>query len=255
MIIEYHRPASLEEALSLLNRSRPSTVPLGGGLFINEQVDEDIAVVDIQDLNLNQIDFKGNRIQIGAGATLEEILAEKKLSPAVIKSIKHQETYNRRQVATLGGTLAASNGRSPIAAVFLALDAVLELRGEGTAAGEEFLGELLPLREEKLAGKLITRITIPAEAAACYHYVARSPADLPIVCAAAARWPSGRTRVVLGGTGAQPVMVLDGPDEEGARRAARDAYSAAEDHWASAEYRSHTAEVLVGRCLDDIHDE
>ena len=85
-----------------------------------------------------------------------------------------------------------------------------------------------------------------------FTYVARSPADQPIVCVAVARWPSGRTRVVLGGYGTAPVMVMDGPEPGGAVAAARDAYSHASDGWASAEYRQEMAAVLTQRCLDSL---
>jgi hypothetical protein len=47
-------------------------------------------------------------------------------------------------------------------------------------------------------------------------------------------------------------MIFDGPDSQGADIAARDAYSEANDQWASATYRSDTAGILVARCLSDI---
>ena len=82
-----------------------------------------------------------------------------------------------------------------------------------------------------------------------YEYVARTPADLPIVCAAVAVWSSGRTRVVMGGFGEVPVLAMDGPDREGAEIAAGVAYSHADDQWASSSYRQEVAKVLVKRCL------
>ncbi len=252
MIVEYHRPTTIKEAVSLLNRKQPVTVPMGGGLFLNETSREDIAVVDIQDLPLGQVDLKGKKVHLGAGVTLQEMILLPELQPAVRDSILHQDTYNRRHVATLGGALAACTGRSPLAVVILVLDAVLELHGPEGEVDQEFFGELLPLREEHLAGRLITRVTLPRDVLVSYHFVARSPADQPIVSAAVAAWPSGRIRVVLGGTCSQPRLVLDGPDGEGAVQAAEDAYSQVEDPWASAEYRSHTAGILVGRCLAEI---
>jgi CO/xanthine dehydrogenase FAD-binding subunit len=85
-----------------------------------------------------------------------------------------------------------------------------------------------------------------------YAYSARSAADKPIVCAAAARWPSGRTRIVLGGFGKAPLLVMDGEANEGLLEAAEAAYLTAGDQWASAEYRSETAGVLVERCLNEL---
>jgi CO/xanthine dehydrogenase FAD-binding subunit len=251
MITEYFRPQSLEDALDLLARKDPPTLALGGGLFINEVIKEPIAVVDLQDLGLTTIKA-GKTLRLGGSLTLQNLLDSGLAVPALEKAIKHQENYNRRQVATLAGTIVASSGRSAIAGTLLALDAELELAASGEQPQTHLLGDLLPLREEILSGRLITSVNLPSEVQAAYQYVARTPADLPVVGAAAARWPSGRTRVVLLGYGKAPLMVFDGPDADGADLAARDAYAEAGDQWAGAEYRSATAAVLVRRCLDEI---
>jgi CO/xanthine dehydrogenase FAD-binding subunit len=252
MIIEYHRPNTIEETISLLSREDPCTVVLGGGLYLNEKVEASIAVVDIQSLGLDTIEKKGNKHFLGAAVKLQQLINQDKLPQALIKSVKHQETYNRRQVATLAGTAITADGRSPIPAVLLALDAELEMIGNNNKTELIHLGDFLPLREDKLEGKLVTKIIIPSNTKTAYHYAARSPADRPIIAVAVSQWPSGRTRVVLAGYGDQPVMVLDGPDKGGAETAARDAYSQAGDQWASAEYRADTAAVLVRRSLNQI---
>jgi hypothetical protein len=72
------------------------------------------------------------------------------------------------------------------------------------------------------------------------------------VCAAVVMWPSGRTRVALGGFGSSPALAFDGSETEGVEIAARDAYSQAGDEWASAEYRQDVAGVLVKRCTSQL---
>jgi CO/xanthine dehydrogenase FAD-binding subunit len=252
MILEYHRPDKLEDLIDLLSRKSPETIVLGGGLYINEVINDPIAVVDIQDLGLDQIETKGKLMDIGAGVTLQSLLERTDTPLALKNAIKYQETMNRRQIATVAGTLITASGRSSIPAVFLALDAELDILGKAKKVEKIKFGDFLPLRKEKVTGRVITGIRIPTGIWVAYHYAARSPADLPIVAAAAASWPSGRTRVVLWGYGDQPIMVVDGPEPDGAEMAARDAYSEAGDQWASAEYRSETASALVRRCLDDI---
>ncbi|MCJ7715439.1 MAG: FAD binding domain-containing protein [Anaerolineales bacterium] len=252
MIIEYHRPNSIDETISLLSRKDPKTVILGGGLYLNEKVKDQIAVVDIQNLGLDTIETKGKIHILGAGVRLQQLVEMEGLPTALISSIKHQETYNRRQVATLAGTFITADGRSPVTCVLLALDAELAMVGNNNHLESILLGDFLPVRKYQLVGKLFTKITIPSITKTVYNYVARSPADRPIVAAAVSLWPSGRTRVVLSGYGDQPVMVLDGTDAEGADAAARDAYSQADDQWAKAEYRSDTAAVLVRRSLNQI---
>jgi putative selenate reductase FAD-binding subunit len=254
MITEYNRPKTLAELVSLVSRKSPRTIVLGGGLFINEVIKEPIAVADLQDLGLSDIQNEGKNLHLGAAVTLQSLLDSDQIPAALAESIKHQETNNRRQVATLAGCLVAANGRSAVGGVFLALDAELGIIGKNNEKEELRLGDFLPVREEKLAGRVITEIKIPLEVRAAYLYVARSPADLPIVGAAVVQWPSGRTRVVLIGYGDQPVMVLDGPQEDGAVKAAKDAYSEAADQWASAAYRSDAAGILVKRCLEEIKE-
>ena len=251
MITEYYRPQKLKDALDLLARKDLSALALGGGLYINEVIKDPVAVVDLQDLGLTEIKKGGKTLTLGGALTLQGLLDSGFAIPALEKAIKHQESYNRRQVATLAGTIAACGGRSPIIGALLALDAELELAAAGNGPQTRLLGDILPLRDEILAGRLITAVRLPTEVQAAYHYAARSPADLPIIGAAAVQWPSGRTRVVLLGYGDAPKMVFDGPDAIGADLAARDAYAEAGDQWAGADYRSATAAVLVRRCLEE----
>ncbi|MBL7161890.1 MAG: FAD binding domain-containing protein [Anaerolineales bacterium] len=251
MITEYHRPDKLEDALDLLARTNPLTVPLGGGTVLNQPSDQQVAVVDLQALGLNLIEPRGRTLSIGATVTLQALLDASK-TPLVLKAaIRHEATYNIRQVATVAGALMAADGRSPFAAAILALAPELTLQ-----PGDEKVsyGELLPLRAEQMPGRLITYVAIPLDVKLAYQYVARSPADLPIVCAAVAKWPSGRTRVVLGGYGESPLLAMDGPNPQGADIAARDAYREAGDQWASAEYRSDVAAKLTRRCIDEFEN-
>lgn len=249
MIIEYHRPDKIEDALKLLGRPEPVTVPLGGGTILNQPSEMAVAVVDLQTLGLSLIKPGGRTIKIGATASLQDLVNEPELQQGLKAAILHEATYNVRQVATVAGALVSANGRSPFAAAMLALSPELILQ-----PGDEKIlyGEILPSREARLPGRLITEVSIPLNVKLAYEYVARTPADLPIVCAAVAQWSSGRTRVALGGFGYSPLLAMDGPNSQGAEIAARDAYSEAGDQWASAAYRSDVAATLTKRCLDEI---
>jgi CO/xanthine dehydrogenase FAD-binding subunit len=249
MIIEYHRPQTLDEALSLLARSGVKTLPLGGGTLLNRPSQERFAVVDLQALGLNRHEQRGNTLVLGATLTLQALLENPGLPPALEAAIRHEAGYNLRQVATLAGTLVSADGRSPFATALLALDAVLELQRVATPSEWVSLGDFLPMRGERLSGRLVTAVTLPSNTRLAYESVARTPLDLPIVCAALARWPSGRTRLALGGFGDAPALALDGPEPGGLEIAARAAYSHAGDEWASAEYRQDVAGTLAQRCL------
>jgi putative selenate reductase FAD-binding subunit len=257
MILEYNRPGTLEAALALLARPDPPTKPLAGGTALISVDYPPIAVVDLQALGLNTFEIAGDSLHLGAALTLQSLLDQIRgvgavgagLSAGLEKAIIHEATYNLRMAATVAGTLVASGGRSPFATALLALDAALLIQ-----PGEEriSLGNLLPARGERLSQRLITRVSLPINARLCYEFVARTPADQPIVCAALAIWPSGRVRAALGGYGSAPRLVFDGTEADGAAAAAGSAYSHCGDVWASAEYRQAVAGTLVERCLGSL---
>lgn len=252
MIVEYHRPQTLAEAIELIQRKQPLTRPLGGGTAINFKEDQPFAVVDLQGLGLDAIQQQGHLLHIGAMVTLQQLLEVPDLPAALGKVIRLQATYNLRHQATIGGSLASADGRSPLGVAMLALDTQLELLpGERTLS----YGDFLALRDEFLPANLISAASFNLQTELAYEYVARSPADLPIVCAALARWPSGRLRLALGGWGKTPALVLDGQGQEGLRLAAEAAFSNAADEWASAAYRRQVAGVLATRCWQHLASE
>ena len=249
MIVEYFRPKNIAETLSLLSDTQFNTVLMGGGTAIDRYSTEPFAVVDLQDVGLSSIQVRGNVLEIGATATLQAFFEYPRIQGALQSSIYHEATQNLRQAATVAGTLIAADGRSPFTTAIYALDAALTIIPDEEQIP---LGDLLALGKKNFANRLITKITIPINTQLAYEYVARTPADLPIVCAAVAVWPSGRTRVVLGGYGEVPVLAMDGPGEGGAEVAGGDAYSHASDQWATAAYRRDMAKVLVRRCLANL---
>ncbi len=249
MITEYLRPTSLPEALRLLSRVQPVSFALGGGTFLNRNTDSQYAVIDLQSLGLGNINLAGNQAQVGATCKLQEILDFKGLPDDLYNTIKLEVTYNLRQMRTVAGSLVTATGRSPLATALLALDTSLEVYEQEVSPKQVKLGDWLPLREQGKPGKLITAIAFPINVKLAYEYVARTPADQPIVCAAVALWKSGRTRLALGGWGAAPVLTMDGPEPAGLEAAAQSAYSQCGDEWASAEYRQEMAGVLAQRCV------
>ena len=252
MIRQYHRPQKLQEALGLIARASPLTVPLGGGTFINSPMYQesqtlDIDVVDLQALGLCKIHKRERVLEIGATTTLQALSESAYVSPALRTSLLLEAPLNIRNLATMAGTLVVGDGRSPLVTALLAMDGSLVI-----LPGDERhdLGNFLLRRAEILPGRLITRISLPLNIRFAFEYVSRTPRDTPIVCAALVRWPSGRTRLTLGGCGRTPLLAMDGNDASGLEAAARNVFEEADDEWASAEYRKEVAGVLAKRCLD-----
>lgn len=249
MITNYHRPKTLDEALTLL--TQPDTVPLGGGTLLSKPGADSIQVVDLQALALDSLTRNGNNLELGATLTLQALLESEYCPPALKSALKLEAPLNIRNSATTAGTLVACDGRSTFASMLLAMDAKIEqaLFEHGNIEYRMTnIGDFLPLRSTHL----MTKIVVPLNIKLAFEYVSRTPADKPIVCAALAQWNSGRTRLVLGGYGKSPMLAMDGTEADGAEAAARNTYHEATDEWASAEYRVDVAATLAKRCLESL---
>jgi len=246
MITAYHRPQTLDEALTLL--TQPNILPLGGGTLLSQPTADPVEVADLQLLGLDTVKKNGDNLEFGATLTLQSLL-ESEYCPEPLKSaLKLEAPLNIRNSATVAGTLVACDGRSTFATLLLALDAKLKVISKQKGEETVNIGDLLPARDQ-IRGKLITKVVIPLNVKLAFEYVARTPSDKPIVCVAVAGWGSGRTRVTVGGHGKSPMLAMDGTESEGFESAARNACHEAVDEFASAEYRMDAAATLAKRCL------
>ncbi len=251
----YYRPDTLEEALRLLTRR--DAVPLGGGTTLSRS-GRDFALVDLQSLGLDAVSPKGKRLEIGATTRLQTLLEVAADLPALQQALRLEAPLNLRNMRTVAGALLTSDGRSPFAAVMTALDASVRrivFSADGQPGEEETLsvGNLLLERiTEPGKRQLILRFSLPRNVTLGFEYVNRAPADRPFLCAAVARWASGRTRVVMGGWGFAPTLAMDGPDAGGLPAAVRNACYEAADAFASAEYRREVGPILARRAFDGV---
>ncbi|WKZ38220.1 MAG: FAD binding domain-containing protein [Anaerolineales bacterium] len=247
MITTYHRPQTLDEALTLL--TQPSTVPLGGGTLLSQPTTDPVSVVDLQHLGLDSIRVNGNELKIGATCTLQSLLESKHCFESLKNALKLEVPLNLRNIATVAGTIVASDGRSTFVTMLLAMDAKIEMTIFDTSKTESrtsSIGEFILTRPKGL----ITSISIPLNVKTAFEFVSRTPADKPLVCAALAQWNSGRTRLTLGGYGKNPLLAMDGTEADGIQEAAKNTYHEATDEWASAEYRMDVAAILAKRALE-----
>ena len=249
MIKAYYRPKDLAEALEILSRTDGEYRPLGGGVTLSQISAQTISVVDLQALGLNGLTQEGQFLQIGATTTLTSLANLDYLQLGLKSAIRLEANNNLRQQATVAGTLVSTGGRSTFGTAMLALDALLHWL---PADQEQGLGEWFTLRQAPLKALFINKVQIPLNVSLAFDTIGRTPVDLPVICAAVAKWPSGRTRVTLGGFGAAPILVLDAPESGGAEAAVRDALSRAADSWASAEYRQEAGARLVLRLMGQL---
>lgn len=288
---QYDRPTDdgpqdgLERALELLARPDLRTVPLAGGDTLLGADDPTIeAVVDLQGLGLDTCSLDPNLGALSAKAmvtraTLAGITPPPTSGPAshadkdsplriIAAGAKRWGGNVQRNRATLGGALATAAANDPLVVALLACDARVLLVSQAGFRTVP-LAEFLPQRRALLAAPaLITDVVAPLPPGRLIGYgladVARTPADAPIVVAAAmislSYGACTHARLALGGVAAEPIrlpaveaLLVDRPLTPeliaAAAAHAAEAVQPAGDFRGSAEYRKAMAGVLAERAL------
>lgn len=271
--LEYLRPTTLDEALALLRRPGMRTVPLAGGVWLVPRLRRDVdvpdplaeavdAVVDLAELNLSFIAPEGRAgdgwLRLGAATPLEQISASavcREFAGGLLaQAAQRAMPLNQRNAATLAGVVLGDESTSELLLALLVLDAQVAIAAEQPA-----LVALDALRVESShfpAGGLMTeiRLTWPSETVqGGMARVARTPADRPIVAAAALGDKSGR-RLALGGVADKPLLLRLRADDdlEQALEAKLAKVALLSDWQGSAEYRRAMALVLGRRALAQV---
>jgi CO/xanthine dehydrogenase FAD-binding subunit len=242
--LEFIRPSTIEEAVELLKRG----IPLAGGTEITPRRRVLQAVIDLSKLGLDQITISESRISIGATTKLQAILESNDLPQTLRDVCRLEAGWNIRNMATIAGVIKTADGRSPLMTVLLAInpDVIYEPGGERIN-----LDAFLDIRDQP---QIIRSIEFNTPLDLYYEQVARSPRDYPLVSVALLKQAGTKgeagVRISLGGFDQRPIQIETMKDDlEGAAHLAKDAYANADDAWASGEYRSHVAEVLVNRLV------
>jgi len=237
MITEYHRPLTLDEALALA--TDPKAVILGGGTTLNAEPASSASVaVDLQALGLSGIDADGDVVRIGATTRLQDLVESEDVPPLLADLAQREAPNTIRNVATVGGTIAAANPESQLLTGLLAFDARVTIAGDGSTS-EHSIGELLA-DASLLDGSIITSVAVPIGGTAAADRTARTPMDQPIVMAVAHRGSDGAVRMAMSGVAPLPLIVdPDGLDD----------LDPPADFRGSSDYRRQIAAVLAGRVL------
>ena len=266
MPVQVRTVTTLDEATRALAGSRSARVFGGGTLVmraINEGAQDFDTVIRVTDPALRQIRPEGDRVTIGAGVTMAQILGNRDLAflHAVARVVGGPAV---RTVATVGGNLFAETPYGDLAAALLALDGIVTLAGGGRpVALAEFL--LARTRDPRPLVAAIT-VTRPRDAAAFrFAKVTRIKPKGVSLMSIAAHLPlsGGRVagaRVVYGGMAPTPVRVpaveralegrtLDAAGIAAALTAATDGLDPPTDALASSWYRREVAPVHLRRLL------
>jgi len=182
-------PVELHEAALLKSQEKRSFF-LAGGTFLNAgRKPAELNFISLHRLGLDGVDMKDGALHTGAMVTLGTLSDPPDLETHGLGALRDScraITRNVRNMATMGGAIAALYSRSDIAPVLLAAGAsVVVMDAEGST-------EMLPMegyysRREQGSSPLILKIIIPLPSPGL-HLVsarfARTSMDLPIVKAA-----------------------------------------------------------------------
>jgi carbon-monoxide dehydrogenase medium subunit len=253
--VEYAKPASVAEALSILAGNDGARALSGGQTLINVMKARAASPDLLVDLN-GLDDLKGSELggdgtlTIGAMATYTELgaAAEARARPIVGEVCMQIADVQVRNRGTIGGNLCSNDPTNHLPPLMCAVGAqmtIVSQAGERTIpASEFFLGVYLTAVGP---GELLTRISIPAGKQDGFAAVTLGADGTCIANAAASI--NGSLRVALGCVDAVPIVVQPASaDEDAVREAVRAAaIDPPADVHASSEYRRHLAEVLAVR--------
>ena len=184
------RPASSDDLADWYLRNPQATLIAGAtdvGLWVTKQM-RDLGPVAFLNgaTDLQQIEFQGALVHIGAGVTVEALRkALLPLHPSFAAMLQRYGSTQVRNAATIGGNIA--NG-SPIGdgpPALIALGATLHLRRGGDMRSIPLESFFLDYRkQDRRAGEFVAGISIPAQAPAlrCYKISKRFDQDISALC-------------------------------------------------------------------------
>lgn len=244
-VVGYHRPESVEDAVSLLNREKTRSMLLAGGTSLNtSQFDAPVELIDLQATGCDQIMSEGTTVEIGATVRLTDLAAHPSV-PELIRELTRREGPNTlRNAATVGGTIATANPESELLAGLLVFEGLVKVARPGGAEESISLPDLLA-DSSRLAGSVIVAIRIETSGAAAAERTGRTPADTSIVAAVGRRSQQG-VRLAVTGMAAIPILVR--PEEISD-------LNPPGDFRGSPSYRRHLAATLVRRVMEQLGEQ
>jgi CO/xanthine dehydrogenase FAD-binding subunit len=273
---DYHAPASVDEALSLLERYGGDAKILAGGQslvpLLNFRLSRPAALIDLNRIPaLAYIRSQDGEVRFGAMTRQRTI----EFSPVVAERVPLLTEATRwvghlpiRSRGTIGGSIAHADPSAEYPAVLSALEGSVVARGpkgeRTVTAGELFLSYLTT---SLAADEILVEVRLPAMPAGAgyaFEELARRHGDFALVGIAAVIAREGErctlARLATSGTGPVPVRLReaeqilerdglgDAAIEAAGRRASELVEPDADIH-ASADYRRHLTGVLTTRAI------
>jgi aerobic carbon-monoxide dehydrogenase medium subunit len=275
----YHRPASLDEALGLLERYGADGRILAGGQSLvpalNLRLSTPAALIDINRLpGLDGISLERAGLVLGALARHEAVETSPLVArhaPLIVQAMPHVGHRAIRIRGTVGGSVALADPAAELPACLLALDALVRVAGPGEKREIPAARFFRSIYTTDLApGEIVTAVVVPPIQPGWrsrFAELARRQGDFALVGLAAHCRVEHRAikeaRLALCGVGPTPVRAsraeaaLSGrhPDADVLAEAGRGLDADLDppgDVHASPALRRHLARVLLARVMAQI---
>jgi probable selenate reductase FAD-binding subunit len=282
MISEILRPKTIGEAARLV--VRPGTAVLGGGTWLNSGIaaadaagaapappgtavsggvtarsgSAPLALISLESLGLDFVEWRNAALRIGAMATFQQILDAPGVPEVLRNAVAATSSRTLRTMVTVGGELGHCPADSVLIPVFAALDARVRIAGRSPLGIEEY-------RSARALGHVGLIVEVEASdadgpcAVASLSRTSHGRRSLVIAVAAARLHPEvSRVRIVASDCRGQVLRLADAeqalegselPAKDRIEKLVRAAFWPTSDIHASTEYKRYLAGVYAADLL------
>jgi carbon-monoxide dehydrogenase medium subunit len=206
----YHRPSSIEEAVSLFAKGSDSKYLAGGHTLLPVMKQRLAAPSDVIDLarikDLIGIEASGDTLTIKAATIYYDIMSNAEVTrtiPALVYLTSMLGDPAVRYRGTIGGSIANNDPAADYPAAVLALGATVITNKRSIAADDFFKGLFTTALEE---GEIITAVSFPVPSKAGYAKMRHPASRFALTGVFVAKTGAGDVRVAATGASQNGVM-------------------------------------------------
>lgn len=254
MIKEFLKPASVDEAVSLKEKSGAKACYFGGGSRINTSAHDFEVAISLEALNLNKIEDGQNELVIGSQVTLQELIDAAGVASDIKEAAGHMASRHTRNLSTIGGDIASNIIDSVMIPCLMANAAVLDTAEDGEISIDDYISQK--------KSSLIKSVKVPkAGRKIALKKVAVQTHAIPVISAAVSISADGNDAVVAvsglkGGVArlgsVESAWVSGDADKETIEKIVGDAVQFNADLQGSAEYKTYVAGVTIADLIDEL---
>ena len=258
MIKEFLKPASVEEAVSLKEKSGSKACYFGGGSRLNISEHGFEVAVSLEALNLTKIEDNQNELVIGSQTTLQTLIDSSAVSADLKAAATHMASRNMRNLSTIGGDIASNTVDSCLIPCLIANSAVLVTAEDGEISIDDYISQkkkslILNVKIAKSGRKVaVKKVAIQMHA-------------IPVVSVAIGASVDGgkvsNAVVALSGMNGGAVrlnsveaawMNGQGSDKSAMEKIVTDAVQFSSDLQGSSEYKTYVSGVTIADLIDEL---